>query len=605
VVEAARGRDSYLAGVRERGIAAALEPFDDSAVYRIRVARGAPAPGASAAAASIAFRYRYSALAAYADGRYRLRFPAALESLPAPADVQVGLSDAADVEIAGARTALGRGGGRASAAGHVSTRSGWEISWTPRDPAAAATAAGTPSLQGAVAAAPLSPAESVVAFAVQGRAGRPVAPPSNLLFLVDRSRSVGLPGLSAERDLARRLLELLPPTTRFDALFFDRATKRLFPMQRPATREAIAALEAEMVPDQLQNGTDLPAALREAGALLRREAGAFAPRALLVIVTDGALAEEDDGAALDRALGALPGLELAVAAFTVRVPDEEPVAPGPRKALRALAGARGGLYREIRSNEIDDAARGALAALGQGGDVGNVRLAAAGQERALADGLAPGEGLAGVIRLLARAPRSAAVEGTVRGQRTKLPVRPQPVDAGWLRPHLGGGAQTRFLGSGGLVALVEPVLRPEPTHETPIKGTMDRLVVRNTLSLAYMPRARACYLNRTGATPALRDLEGRVRIAIDLVRGEVQRARVESSTLNQPEIESCLRDGAFGFEVPRALHSDAPVTAVLNLVFRPRTPEKKREGDDTGLGDQIDLIIEELHKNEQADSAAK
>jgi hypothetical protein len=31
VVEAARGRDSYLAGVRERGIAAALEPFDDSA----------------------------------------------------------------------------------------------------------------------------------------------------------------------------------------------------------------------------------------------------------------------------------------------------------------------------------------------------------------------------------------------------------------------------------------------------------------------------------------------------------------------------------------------------------------------------------------------
>src|SRR5262249_9055512 len=148
--------------------------------------------------------------------------------------------------------------------------SGWEISWEPRE----AAAGSGPSLQGALAAASLSPAESVVAFAVEGRAGREAAPPPNVLFLIDRSRRVGLPGLSAERDLARRLLELLPPATRFDALFFDRATKRLFPMQRPATREAMAALEAEMVDDRLQNGTDLPAALRDAAALLRREASA-------------------------------------------------------------------------------------------------------------------------------------------------------------------------------------------------------------------------------------------------------------------------------------------------------------------------------------------
>jgi hypothetical protein len=453
-------------------------------------------------------------------------------------------------------------------------------------------------VDGVVAAAALAPTETALAFAVHGRAGKQVAPPPTVLFLIDRSRSVGLPGLSAERDLARKLLEALPPTTRFDALFFDRGTKRLFPMERPATREAIATLEGEMVPDRLQNGTNLAGALKEAGGILRRETAGFGPRTLLVVLTDGALTEDHDGAALNVALGAVPGLEVAVAAFAVRPADDEPVTPAARLALRTLAGARGGVAREVHANEIDDAVPAALATLAKGGDVAGVRLAGAGQERALADGLAPDEGLAGITRWPARPPRALEVEATVRGQRTRLALRPQIVDASWLRPHLAPAAPTRLLATGGMVALVEPVLRPAPAHETPLKGSLDRTVVRNTLSLAYLPRARACYLNRSGATPALRDLSGRVRLAIDLVRGEVARAAVQSSTLNHPEIEGCLRDGAFAVDVPRALHSDAPVTAVLNLVFRPRTPEKSRL-DDTALSDQIDLVIEEMHRSEQ------
>ena len=51
------------------------------------------------------------------------------------------------------------------------------------------------------------------------------------------------------------------------------------------------------------------------------------------------------------------------------------------------------------------------------------------------------------------------------------------------------------------------------------------------------------------------------------------------------------------------VRNDAPVTTILNLVFRPQTPEKKR-GDDLGaVGDQIDLLIEEAQKrDEQADA---
>ena len=112
---------------------------------------------------------------------------------------------------------------------------------------------------------------------------------------------------------------------------------------------------------------------------------------------------------------------------------------------------------------------------------------------------------------------------------------------------------------------------------------MDRLVMRNVLSLAYMPRARACYLNRTGVNAASRDLTGKVRLAIDVVRGEVERAAVESSTLNRADIERCLREGAFEIEVPRVVRNDAPVTAILNLVFRPADAgEEARRGPGRG-----------------------
>ena len=48
----------------------------------------------------------------------------------------------------------------------------------------------------------------------------------------------------------------------------------------------------------------------------------------------------------------------------------------------------------------------------------------------------------------------------------------------------------------------------------------------------------------------------------------------------------------------RVVRNDAPVTAVLNLVFRPQTPEQKRGTDLGAVGDQIDLIIEEAKRSQ-------
>ena len=617
----ARAAETYRAESAARHVTPASEPYDESATHRLRLLRSA-----GSGTAPFTVRYRFAVLPEAANGRLRVRFPAATERVPTAAEVTLRLTGAADADIAGVRVPLT--GGAETATGRASTRSAWEIFWTPREPATPSA----PLLQARIAAAPLGPQQSALAFMAflaRRRPGPSSGPPVSVLFLVDRSRSVGLPGLSAERDLVRAVIEALPPSTRFDALFFDRGTKRLFPMPRPATREAIGTFEAEMVPDRMQNGTDPSGALRQAGALLRREATTFGPRVLLVLVTDGALGDED-GAALDHALGSglgsaigsavgsSPPFDLAFAALTIRAVDDEPAGARARDALQVLAAARGGVARELRANEIGDGVPAALADLQHGGDLGAIRLIADGIERRISESLPPGGLLAGVVPWKGRPPHAVRIEALARGQRIAVAPAPGRLAPEWLRPWVGSASApaptsvssnpTRFLSAPSVVALVEPVLHsaavPPAASEAAVKGSMDRMVIRNVLSLAYMPRARACYLNRTAATPALRDLTGKVRLAIDLARGEVGGVKIESSTLGNPDIERCLQESAFEIEVPRAARSDAPVTAVLNMVFRPRTSEKQADVDLGEVGNQIDLVIEEMHRREASPPAA-
>jgi hypothetical protein len=401
------------------------------------------------------------------------------------------------------------------------------------------------------------------------------------------------------------ILEALPPSTRFNALFFERSSTPLFPMLRPATRQAIEGFENEMVPDRLRNGTDLLGALRAASALVARESDAFGPNALIVLVTDGALGDDADGAGLDRALGAPAGVNLTMAALSIRVPGDEPIGPRAREALRGLAAARSGVARELRSSEIHDTIPTLLDDLQRGGDVGGLKLVADGAGRKLGATLPPGEALAGIVPIAGPVPRQARFEAVAHGQHLSIPTTTQRIDADWLRPWIAPAKPAaRLLSGGSVVALVEPVTHPAPPADSEPKGSMDRMVVRNVLSLAYMPRARACYLNRTAATLAERELTGRVRLAIDLVRGEVDRATVVSSTLGNPTIEACLRESAFAVEVPRAARSDAPVTAVLNMVFRPRTPAEKKADLDLGaVGEEIDMVIDEMRHRDAAHEA--
>jgi hypothetical protein len=118
---------------------------------------------------------------------------------------------------------------------------------------------------------------------------------------------------------------------------------------------------------------------------------------------------------------------------------------------------------------------------------------------------------------------------------------------------------------------------------------MERDVVQRALGYAFLPRARACYLTRAIKTAADFQLKGRLRLELHLERGEMMAAAVRRSTLGRPDIEDCLREAAFAVEVPRALHSDSPVIAALNLVFRPRT--EARVSDASAGDDAIDRIL--------------
>ena len=594
-------RAAYADALHARGLTAVTESAEDGITDRVRVVWTVEPHQTGPL-----LRYRFAALLEPEGPRLRLRFSASSELSPQPAAVTVDALEASDLALPGQRIAGSPHKSTIRGKGQAPARAAWEVSYLPRptgDAQSAATSARN-LLGGTAATARLPGGEHALAVVAAAGTGPRSEAPTSVLFLIDRSRSVGLPGLSAERDVARLLLESLPPDTLFDVLFFDRDVKSLFAAPRSATGETLAALDSEMVPERLANGTDLPLALRAAGDRLRHATPALAPRALLVIITDGAFPDAAPGDDLDRTLGAVPGLQLSIATLLVRADDDESAPVLARAALQKLVAARGGIQRDINAGQIPDGLRDALDALARGGDLFGVTVVNGDGHRTLSERLGPGDGAGAVERWPAGKPNEVTLRARQRGGGVTTSLSPVVVPSAWLQSLVEKktAAQPWFFSAAGVTALAQAVT-PAPPAATADdgRGTLDRAVVQNTLALAFIPRARACYQNRSAPTAAERDLTGRVRLAIDLIRGEVAAAHIESSTLASPVVESCLRESAYALDVPRAARSDAPVTAVVNLVFRPRPPEKVHTAEDTfPISNDIDLALEELRKFEQA-----
>jgi hypothetical protein len=416
-------------------------------------------------------------------------------------------------------------------------------------------------------------------------------PPGEVMLLIDRSRSVGSSGMSSQRALVRALLEAFPPAQRFNAILFARTATQVFPLPRTATREALDALDAAVDPNQLENGTDMVAALGRAAEWVKR--GGPLPGGesrLLVIVSDGSLPESQTAEKLASALASVAvDHRLHLLVLLVRPAADEPVPADAVERLDKLVGRFGGVVRVLAAENLRVEVRSSLAALAQGGDLFNVRIQG---QRELAAGVAPATG---VVRtwilprgqgshLLATGKHAGAM---VRGRASASKVATE-----WLQPLVDPEPPKAWAGAlPEVAAYVEAVApSPKPLADGVVRGQMDPLVLRNALALAYLPRARACYLLRRVANGVDLALRGRLRLELHIERGELEDAIIRRSSLERPEIEQCVRDAAFEVEYPRPSFRDAPTVAAVNLVFRPRTPEESSP-DASPLDQELDLIL--------------
>jgi hypothetical protein len=577
-------RAEYARTLSSHQLAPTQTPADDAVRIRVHLAPLA-GPG------HLILRYRYTVPVACADGRFVLRLPASLEDNPTPAAVTVSFADLPvdvrlqEASVAGQPIRIPSNGRVSMVHIRAPGRAGWEVSYTLREQAAA-----WPSqlLAARESRRDKGAAASVVALCRPQRRGSD-SPPGEVMLLIDRSRSVGAGGMSSERALARALLEALPPSQRFNAMLFAKTATQIFPIPRVATREALGALTTAADPNQLENGSDFVAALRSAAVWARAASGGGFR--LLVIISDGALPETETAAMLSDAVASVaPIAGLRVMVLLVRPAADDPVPVQAVERFAELVGHFGGVVRLLSSDDLQSAARSSLAALAQGGDLLNVRTEGR-KGPALASGVAPGTGFTRAFNWPLRHASRFQVAAEYAGATVRASASAVSVATEWLRPLVDSQPPKVWAGSQSDVAVfVETVTPRPPAGDTVVRGQMDPLVLRNALALAFLPRARACYLSRRVANSADLALRGRIRLELHLERGELEDAIIRRSNLNRPEIERCVQQAAFEVEYPRPMFRDAPTVASVNLVFAPRTAEENHP-DASSFDREIDLIL--------------
>jgi hypothetical protein len=615
---AATARAAYEGALRERQWRRqkVAPQIDEGADLRLAVA-GEGLSG-TAAPEALRVRARFVAPLVCRAGDLVLAFPAALDATTFDIAVHVhpeGQAVAIDrIEIADLKVSHPR------AAVHAQVKSGnpWELVIRP---ARGANRLGNLLIARAGNAIAANLCRAPVARATSSATAAmplPASGPGRVLFLIDRSRSMGPQGASSAGALAKALVLALPPGARFAAVLFDREAAPLFPVFRAPTLEATGALESAIEAGSLRNGTNLIAALRRAEQLLAgdlTEPGAArdARPPLVVVITDGAVPDDQTRAAVEQASRG-PGLGRArFAVLMLRKTDDEPPTPAALRTLAVLPARRGGLFRQIDPIGAAGQAADLIAALAAGGDLVDLQAVSGfGVGHFDQKAVAPGHGTTwlgnvsrGTVGRTDPAPPLWGLRGSLGGQVVRWELASDEateVDAAWA-PAVEALATSparlpaweALPDTGARLALLTPPPPEEPTALTG-KGQLDRDVVHRALAYAYLPRARACYLTRAVKTAADFQLRGRLRLELHLERGEMTDAVVARSTLGRAEIERCLREAAFLVDVPRPSLADVPAIAALNLVFRPRTDPAAQDAAptsdaDRGLAQSIDHLL--------------
>ena len=634
-----------------RRLALPATPVEEGAAYRVHIT-----PISDGETAIL--HYRYATVVGCRAGRLVLRMPENLEEDPVPAEVTVTIAPLpdglalAEASLANRPEDIRPGARRVVMHGTAPARAPWEISWR--------YARRLESFPGQVlAAAARVPrmgvthgrTKAVPQYELAGLVCRDEGPakaevPKRVLLLVDRSRSVGPGGLSAERALARGLVEALPPSVQFNAIAFGVEASPVFALPRLPTREALEIFTSAADPNRLENGTDIALALARTRSMLDNGGDDGAGPTWVVLLTDGALPASQSFERMQKALAGTSEQQLKVLVLLLRQMGDDDVPADAIAEYAHFARKFGGIVRVIPPGNVEDTARGLLAAMARGGDLLDVRL----ERGKIAEVLSPGQG--GSIAFIEPASAAGQKSGHVMGDEapgrqgatrehsgpyvteeqrsrpgriggqnvpeiltggTRLPrerlvrfsaralasdvhaeTTPAPVKQEWLEPLLDivSGKRRAWSGANGsmVIAVLPVAVATKKTSDEVVRGRMDPAVLRNALSLAFMPRARACYLSRRVAKAGDAYLHGRMRLELTIERGELHDAVVRNSTLGNPQIENCVRSAAWAVEYPRPEHRDAPTTANVNLVFRPHTPEETPP-DASPIDREIELIL--------------
>jgi hypothetical protein len=596
------------AALKMRQMSPSTAPVEEGTDYRIHLTP-------LAEGARPVLHYRYVAPVACNDGHMVLRMPESLEENPIPADVTVTLEPHPDgfhlgqASLAGKPAEIRSGTRRLVMRGLSPARAAWETSWSYLK---------TPSafpgqLFATVAALPRKgrgkppPQVATVAAVCLGRgsaksevasAAKP-APPASVFLVVDRSRSVGQGGLSEERVVARALVEALPPSVRFNAILFGETPTPIFPLSRMPTREALEAFSSAADPNRLERTTDLVAALARVRSMNQGFAAGSSEQSWVAIVTDGALPPSQTAEKMQEALTGKAETSTRILVLVVRQRGDDSVSKPALAEYARLVEGFGGIVREVAPGSAEETARAVVSAMAEGGDWFGLRF----DETKMADVLAAGQGATAsylsngrlvLHRRLRFSTRGIASPNHPEISTVHVDVTPATAKGEWLEPLVSTDGTKRRAWAGATSSVAVAVLpasaAPKKVVDEVVHGRLDETVLRNTLSLAFMPRTRACYVSRRVATAKDAYLRGRVRLELTIERGELHDVVVRQSTINNPDIEACLRKAAWAVDYPRPEHRDALTVANLNLVFRPHTPEETRP-DASSMDREIELIM--------------
>jgi len=435
---------------------------------------------------------------------------------------------------------------------------------------------------------------------------------TDVVFLVDRSRSMWPHSHRTAAAMIRSTLRALGRRTRFGVVAYHRKakriTKRLAWVTPGATTRALRGLAAT----NLANGTRLADGLRKSYGLFGNRASAR--RRLLVILTDGLLPERETSGFVWPT--APKGTEILILQGRPFSGVTHQLRLGP---LAALARQRGGVAyafdpraHEDGSTAGDKASRQATAklaaSLARPGRLSDLSLRLGGKKVWLPQkDLALLGGFLQYRKVKGAAPKQATLQFGYWGRRRTMRITARTMPAQWTRrlatlygsavgrgvhekrslivvhptdsfgqdrlrfaQRWGGRFFRRMAPPGALDLPVGPFYRTGRAPKIPATaskhsaGSLTKSIVKRLLAKGYLKRATRCY-QATGP----RFKKGRAVLYLDLTRGEVTDVWLAHVTLKNRTLRRCLIKAAYALRVARSWGDETLYRVTYPMRFRP------------------------------------